>query len=569
MSRDLAAARTRRRGRARGARGTSRSVFAGAAAVLVPGAGRARSSAARGRPRPTRPARGAVAQWAFDHGQAAGPRHRHAARRGRGLRSRSRGSQAALGVLRSSAPTTRCPCGPDQRDLLEALARQVGLGLERARLADEAQQARVAVEAERLRSSLPELGLARPADAARRDHRRGEQPARRTRSLGDDASARAAGGDLRGGGAPQPPREQPARHDAARVGRAAAQPRVALGRGAGRLGPGAPRARPRGPRRVRIAVPADLPLVPVRRRPGRAGAREPPRERGQVHRPPGADRGDGASARTARSSSRSRTRGRACPPGAEERVFEKFYRAESAQAGRRPRPADLPRDRDRPRRAASGRRTRAAGGAVPLHAAPRGEPPPARARGRRVSAPQTEGAGRGPAASSSSRTSRRSCASCARASGRTATALVEATTGAAGARRGGARARPTWSCSTSACPTWTASRWRGACASGRPCPIIVLSARGQEDDKIRALDAGADDYLTKPFGVGRAPRPDAGRAAPRGRVAAGAGEPALETRRPARGPRRAAGLRRRARRCTSPRPSTTCSRRSRSTRARC
>ena len=33
-------------------------------------------------------------------------------------------------------------------------------------------------------------------------------------------------------------------------------------------------------------------------------------------------------------------------------------------------------------------------------------------------------------------------------------------------------------------------------------PIIVLSARGQESDKIRALDAGADDYLTKPFGIG-------------------------------------------------------------------
>ncbi|WPB55424.1 response regulator [Xylophilus sp. GOD-11R] len=33
-------------------------------------------------------------------------------------------------------------------------------------------------------------------------------------------------------------------------------------------------------------------------------------------------------------------------------------------------------------------------------------------------------------------------------------------------------------------------------------PIIVLSARSDEDMKIRALDAGADDYLTKPFGVG-------------------------------------------------------------------
>jgi two-component system KDP operon response regulator KdpE len=32
-------------------------------------------------------------------------------------------------------------------------------------------------------------------------------------------------------------------------------------------------------------------------------------------------------------------------------------------------------------------------------------------------------------------------------------------------------------------------------------PIIVLSARGQEQDKVTALDLGADDYLTKPFGV--------------------------------------------------------------------
>jgi two-component system KDP operon response regulator KdpE len=34
-----------------------------------------------------------------------------------------------------------------------------------------------------------------------------------------------------------------------------------------------------------------------------------------------------------------------------------------------------------------------------------------------------------------------------------------------------------------------------------PAPVIVLSARGQEKDKVAALDGGADDYLTKPFGL--------------------------------------------------------------------
>jgi two-component system KDP operon response regulator KdpE len=33
-------------------------------------------------------------------------------------------------------------------------------------------------------------------------------------------------------------------------------------------------------------------------------------------------------------------------------------------------------------------------------------------------------------------------------------------------------------------------------------PILVLSARAQERSKVEALDAGADDYVTKPFGVG-------------------------------------------------------------------
>ena len=42
---------------------------------------------------------------------------------------------------------------------------------------------------------------------------------------------------------------------------------------------------------------------------------------------------------------------------------------------------------------------------------------------------------------------------------------------------------------------------REAARSGPATPIIVLSVRGAEADKVRALDLGADDYLTKPFGV--------------------------------------------------------------------
>jgi two-component system KDP operon response regulator KdpE len=60
-------------------------------------------------------------------------------------------------------------------------------------------------------------------------------------------------------------------------------------------------------------------------------------------------------------------------------------------------------------------------------------------------------------------------------------------------------------------------------------PIIVLSARGQENDKIRALDAGADDYLTKPFGVGELVARMRVALRHVDRVAAGLGDSAVET----------------------------------------
>ena len=57
-------------------------------------------------------------------------------------------------------------------------------------------------------------------------------------------------------------------------------------------------------------------------------------------------------------------------------------------------------------------------------------------------------------------------------------------------------------------------------------PIVVLSARSDETDKIAALDAGADDYLTKPFGVGELlARVRANLRRPRG----GTGEPTAQS----------------------------------------
>ena len=40
----------------------------------------------------------------------------------------------------------------------------------------------------------------------------------------------------------------------------------------------------------------------------------------------------------------------------------------------------------------------------------------------------------------------------------------------------------------------------GLLRQGRQTPIIILTARGQKADKVRGLNLGADDYITKPFG---------------------------------------------------------------------
>ena len=51
------------------------------------------------------------------------------------------------------------------------------------------------------------------------------------------------------------------------------------------------------------------------------------------------------------------------------------------------------------------------------------------------------------------------------------------------------------------CQTWTAWNYAVALRALSQLPIIVLSVRGEERTKVEALDVGADDYVTKPFGM--------------------------------------------------------------------
>ena len=53
--------------------------------------------------------------------------------------------------------------------------------------------------------------------------------------------------------------------------------------------------------------------------------------------------------------------------------------------------------------------------------------------------------------------------------------------------------------STSRCRAWTAWRCCAACARPREMPVIFLTSKDEEIDELMGLNAGADDYVRKPF----------------------------------------------------------------------
>jgi two-component system sensor histidine kinase KdpD len=96
---------------------------------------------------------GAVAQWAFEHGRDAGA-ETETLPAALAHHEPLMGTRSRLGVLAVELGPGLRPLPPDQRELLAALARQIAAPLERARLALDADAARLAAEGERLRSTL-------------------------------------------------------------------------------------------------------------------------------------------------------------------------------------------------------------------------------------------------------------------------------------------------------------------------------------------------------------------------------------------------------------------------------
>jgi two-component system sensor histidine kinase KdpD len=153
LSRDLAGLRDQADVSATAARHVA-DLFRCPAAVLLPVAGGGLDAVGAAPPAFAEdPHEQAVAAWAFDHGRAAGA-ETDTLPAGRARWEPLTGSRGTFGVLGLELPPEARPLSADQGALLAALAAQIAVPLERARLAADADASRLSAESERLRSTL-------------------------------------------------------------------------------------------------------------------------------------------------------------------------------------------------------------------------------------------------------------------------------------------------------------------------------------------------------------------------------------------------------------------------------
>jgi two-component system sensor histidine kinase KdpD len=153
VSRDLVGRRDQADVAATGARHVA-DLFRCPATVLLPAVGGRLEPAGEAPPGfADDPREQAVAAWAFAHGQPAGV-ETDTLPAARARYQPLTGSRGTVGVLGVELPAALRPLSRDQRELLVALAAQIAVALERARLAAEADASRLSAESERLRSTL-------------------------------------------------------------------------------------------------------------------------------------------------------------------------------------------------------------------------------------------------------------------------------------------------------------------------------------------------------------------------------------------------------------------------------
>ncbi|MGV3618438.1 MAG: DUF4118 domain-containing protein [Fimbriimonas sp.] len=152
LSREMARSRGKRE-IARAAAKEIASVFETEVAILLPDGQGLDAAAPSGSRFESSPAEAAVARWAFDHAESAGA-GTDTLPSSVGQYLPLVGGQGSVGVLALRPNDREWPLPPAQRNLLATFANGLGLALERAQLAKESHEARIAAESERLRNAL-------------------------------------------------------------------------------------------------------------------------------------------------------------------------------------------------------------------------------------------------------------------------------------------------------------------------------------------------------------------------------------------------------------------------------